>query len=199
MNINDVSAPEERPDDLLGAIFDRQRELMERYHGIEHANGLLQTEEVPVDLHCRFGQARIKDFAWRMTEEFTEATDAKDDRDHYLEELIDGLHFLVEGLIISGYQPKGRLEDHFAMAQVNSEVQPYHVIERFGCACNCLKNKPWKQSHMLTDTVKFYRHLEEAWFAFVALMKYEGLEAGDVYDLYFRKAAVNSFRQRSRY
>ena len=60
----------------LKAIFERQRELMEKYHDIELKSGLLQTEDCPVNLDDKRGQARIKDFSWRITEEIGEALDA---------------------------------------------------------------------------------------------------------------------------
>lgn len=198
MNIQDIAKVEDYPTDLLQAIFDKQKQLMEKYHHIESKNGLLQTPDVPVDLHCRFGQARIKDFAWRMTEEFTEATDAKHDREHYLEELIDGLHFLVELFILSDFHPGETLHQWFTNL-AGQTAEPYQVIERIGCACNTLKQKPWKSSHMLTDVAKFQSHLLEAWEAFVRLMITEGLTPEDVYDLYFRKSEVNTFRIRSNY
>jgi len=193
-----VASPEDYPEDLIGAIFARQRELMDKYHHIESKNGLLQTPDVPVDLHDRFGQARIKDMAWRMTEEFTEATDAREHREHYLEELIDALHFLVELFILSDFHPGGTLPQWFTNL-AGQTAEPYQVIERIGCACNTLKQKPWKSSHMLTDVAKFRSHLLEAWEAFVRLMITEGLTPEDVYDLYFRKSSVNAFRIRSNY
>ena len=53
MNINDVEDREVKfKGDKLEAIFNRQLELMEKYHKIEKANGLLQTEKVPVPLPC---------------------------------------------------------------------------------------------------------------------------------------------------
>ena len=194
MNIEDVAAPAERPEDLIGAIFDRQFELMKKYHGIEEANGMLQTPDMPVDLHCRFGQARLKDFAWRMTEEFTEATESRDHKEHYLEELIDGLHFMVELMILADHRAESWDPEPFA-----ANATPYAVIESVGCAMNCLKNKPWKQSQMLTDVGKFHGHLDAAWRRFAGLMQMSGLTLGDVYDLYFRKSEVNQFRQRSKY
>ena len=60
----------------LRAIFDRQKELMEKYHDIEFKSGLMQTEDCPVNLDDKRGQARIKDFSWRITEEVGEALDA---------------------------------------------------------------------------------------------------------------------------
>ena len=61
---------------LLKQIFDRQKELMDKYHYIEERSGLLQTADCPVNLDDRRGQARIKDFSWRVTEELGEALDA---------------------------------------------------------------------------------------------------------------------------
>ena len=37
----------------LKAIFERQRELMEKYHDIELKSGLLQTEDCPVNLDAK--------------------------------------------------------------------------------------------------------------------------------------------------
>ena len=55
------------------SIFNRQKELMAKYEGIEAKNGLLETPDVPVDIDSYKGQARLKNFAWRVTEELTEA------------------------------------------------------------------------------------------------------------------------------
>ena len=55
------------------------------------------------------GQARIKDFSWRITEEVGEALDAITNESgesallHFHEELVDGLHFLTEMTILTGY------------------------------------------------------------------------------------------------
>ena len=103
MNITHA-VEEEVIGDGLKAIFDRQKELMAKYHDIELRSGLMQTEDCPVKLDDKRGQARIKDFAWRVTEEVGEALDAyyQNDMVHFAEELIDGLHFLTELTILSG-------------------------------------------------------------------------------------------------
>ena len=46
---------------------------MAKYEHIEEANGMLETKDVPVDIDSRKGQARLKNFAWRFTEELAEA------------------------------------------------------------------------------------------------------------------------------
>ena len=116
VNIKDYPEVEVPEGDKLELLFARQRELMEKYEPIERANGLLQTSDVPVKLDSYQGQARLKDFAWRITEELGEAmnclkmkpwkqTPQVTDREHYLEELVDAAHFFFELLILSGFTP----------------------------------------------------------------------------------------------
>ena len=124
--------------DTLDKIFARQTELMDRYHPIEKANGLLQTEDVPVDLNDRFGQQRLKDFMERIIEELMEAA-------------------------------------------------------------NCLKNKPWKQTHMVTDEVHYKEELIDAFHFFIELLILSGIGPEELYDFYFAKSKVNEFRQESGY
>lgn len=198
MNITDVESPGEYPKNLLLGIFDHQRELMKKYHGIEHGNGLLQTQDVPVDIDCRFGQARLKDFAWRVTEELAEATGTSQIGDpHYKEELIDALHFLVELCILADNIPSTDMDLDSLIVQYG--VSEYTIIEQLGLAMNCLKNKPWKQTHMLTDVARFKLHLGKAFQALVSLLHFNGLNSYDIYDLYFKKNRVNHFRQDSKY
>lgn len=218
MNIN--HAVEEKVEgDLLKAIFDRQKSLMNKYHDIELRSGLLQTEDCPVNLDDKRGQARIKDFAWRVTEELGEALDAKTTKDHYQEELIDGLHFLTELTILAGKDydtilPVGtpeyhedRLEDlvvnaHELMLKMGSDRLDYWVsrfIENLGMMCNCLKNKPWKQSMMKTDHDAFYGRLTDVWCCYITLLVVSGMTAESIACTYLKKSQVNQFRQRSNY
>lgn len=129
MNVNDAEK-EQVVGDKLEAIFQRQKELMEKYHKIEKANGLLQTEFVPVNIDAAAGQARLKDFAWRITEELGEAmnclknkpwkqTQMETDRTHYEEEIIDAFHFFIELCILSGFDANSLTEMYLAKSQVN--------------------------------------------------------------------------------
>lgn len=139
MNIKDVETEVPvKGSDMLECIFARQLELMEKYQEIEKASGLLQTEMIPVDIHSKEGQARLKDFAWRVTEELGEAM-------------------------------------------------------------NTLKNKPWKQTHMVTDVNHYMEEISDAFHFFIELCVLSGLGPKELYDLYFRKSEVNRFRQGSKY
>lgn len=217
MNINHATM-EEVTGDKLQAIFTRQKSLMDKYHGIELKSGLMQTEDCPVNLDDKRGQARIKDFSWRVTEELGEALDAKATKDHYQEELIDGLHFLTELTILAGKDyhnllPEGtalyskdRLEDLVENAKEcisqNGDNLNYWVskfIENLGMMCNCLKNKPWKQSMMKTDRNAFYGRLAEVWVLYITLLVVSGMDADSIVTTYLKKSQVNKFRIRSAY
>lgn len=217
MNINHATV-EEFTGDKLQAIFTRQKSLMDKYHDIELRSGLLQTEDCPVNLDDKRGQARIKDFSWRVTEELGEALDAKATKDHYQEELIDGLHFLTELTILAGKDydtilPEGiptHREDHLEdlvenakeCISQNGDNLNYWVskfIENLGMMCNCLKNKPWKQSMMKTDRNAFYGRLAEVWVLYITLLVVSGMNADSIVTTYLKKSQVNIFRQRSNY
>lgn len=122
MNVKDfqLELPEGR--DLLMLIFEKQFELMTRYHEIE-ANNLgftfptVEKMGEGLDINNTRVQYRIKDFMWRITEELGEAANTLKnkpwknthmvvDETHYLEEIIDAVHFLVELLIMSGFTPE---------------------------------------------------------------------------------------------
>lgn len=217
MNIN--HAVEEKVEgDLLKAIFDRQKSLMGKYHDIELRSGLLQTEDCPVNLDDKRGQARIKDFSWRVTEELGEALDAKANKDHYQEELIDGLHFLTELTVLAGKDydtllPEGiptYREDYLEDLVENAKdlINDYegnltywvsHFIEQLAMMCNCLKNKPWKQSMMKTDQEAFYHRLTNVWVCYITILVVSGMNAQDIANVYLKKSQVNIFRQRSNY
>ena len=195
----------------LKAIFERQRELMVKYHDIELKSGLLQTEDCPVNLDDKRGQARIKDFSWRITEEIGEALDALENESgesallHFHEELIDGLHFLTEMTILTGYDitkdytlhdliEEGTHRDSYTLNDLVSDHGCY-----LGMMCNCLKNKPWKQTMMKTNKENFYNHLKLVWTNYMAILTSQDLTEEEITDIYLRKSQVNQFRQRSNY
>jgi len=221
MNINDVKDSDLRitGEDKLAQIFRRQLELMHKYHAIEKANGLLVTDEVPVNLHDALGQYRLKDFAWRITEELGEALEAirihPELVEHYNEEIADALHFLVEFTILSGMSPSDIMYDHpdrdkleylynLFFVPIQREYWKLvtsvgFVVEALSIACNCLKNKPWKTSQMMTDTEYFKAQVCGVWRSFINLCSNSGIDADDLVNLYFKKSEVNKFRQRTDY
>lgn len=115
MNILDVTDIEiEEGSDLLRTIFDRQAELISKYHEIEERRGALVIEpEQFGNIDHRFVQWRIKDLAYRTVEELSEATnclknkpwkqsEVDTDKAHFYEELADAFHFFIELCITAG-------------------------------------------------------------------------------------------------
>lgn len=209
--MNITHAVSEKVDcDGLVAIFNRQKELMEKYHDIEKRSGLLQTEDCPVNLDDKRGQARIKDFSWRIMEEVGEALDAYEDEAHFKEELIDGLHFLTELTILAGAKPEdviwekydGKTLLHTLYEQSRSTREIFDIIPDLvmdlGMMCNCLKNKPWKQTNMVTDKDEFYHKLRCVWADYFTILA-TCFNENEIVDVYLKKSQVNKFRQRSNY
>jgi hypothetical protein len=220
VNIKNFKSPEIGKGDRLEAIFKRQTELMKKYHVIEATSGLLQTYEVPVNLDDAKGQARIKDFAWRCTEELMEAMDAYRNKTHFGEEIADAFHFLVELTILAGYSNKDVVENFgpykgiyevggddldllYSVIHVENVDSTLKSVMDFlialGMTCHTLKNKPWVQTQRVTDKKEFKRRLLYSFLKFIRLCFVTEIDAQSLYDLYFRKSEVNKFRQRSRY
>lgn len=217
--------------DRLEIIFNLQYDLMGKYEKIEERNGLLQTDLFPVNLHDKRGQARLKDFAWRVSEELGEALEAfvlhPDIPEHYNEEVADALHFLTEFTLLSGLSstnlrqlidpllPKEYqipIDDKLSLLYffTGMEYKPFRdyneltwatgrVVEKLALACNCLKNKPWKQSQMKTDVGKFQLKVLDIWVAFIGLCITADIPEEELFNLYLGKHSVNNFRIRSNY
>lgn len=198
---------EEITGESLAAIFNRQAELMNKYHDIELRSGLLQTEDCPVNLDDKRGQARIKDFSWRITEEIGEALDALNNEGgesgllHFHEELIDGLHFLTEMTILTGIDTSIWTLDDFISRSIKQPLNELITafVQNLGMMCNCLKNKPWKQTMMKTNRENFYIHLFRVWEVYISILTSQGLDEEGITNIYFKKSQVNKFRQRSNY
>ena len=117
------------------------------------------------------------------------------------EELIDGLHFLTEMTILTGIDTSNWTLDNLLK---KSSRQPLtELVSRFiqvlGMMCNCLKNKPWKQTMMKTNRENFYNHLQQVWEVYISILASQGFTEEDITDIYFKKSQVNKFRQRSNY
>lgn len=224
MNVNDVEKPVEMVEDRLVEMFKKQHSLMDKYMEIEKRSGCLLTDRCPVDLNSAVGQSRIKDFFWRMTEEVGESLDALSHNNdvHSKEELADGLHFLIEATLLAGMDNKvlsffntsvspadcpenDRLQKSMLVLPVLDMYQPNvdravtDLIRHAGMTCNCLKNKPWKQSQMLTDLKALEAGFIYTWMAYINLCLTIMDGPHEIYEYYFRKNQVNQFRQRSNY
>lgn len=204
--------------DRLEEIFNQQLKLIQKFHEIEKQNGTLQTQDFPVNLHDRFGQARLKDMAWRFTEEISEALEVylnEGPREDLKEEFIDGLHFLTEFTINTGYLPsdivtgEDKLQGLVNQGKLLSSETYYdseqgtdltmdrlymHLMMNLGMTCNTLRNKPWKQKLTETNSRLFLERLTTVWCLYFAMMTEVGMTSGDIYEGYMSKHKKNQQR-----
>ncbi len=224
MNIDDVREIPTIKGDPLQMIFERQGALHDKYKDIEVRNkcGYYMFHNQVFYIDDPRSQYYVKDMVWRVTEELAEASEAflKRHYNHGCEEMADAFHFFIELCIVLGitpnrlvdmslYQdPKDRLETLFSRVPVSKKkevsvgqlsIHMWAVVESLGLACNCLKNKPWKQTQMETDTVAMFRYIKSALRYFIELCGYVGIGKDDLFKTYFKKSEVNKFRQRSNY
>lgn len=211
MNINhvedkDIDIPKSN---LLQAIFDHQEKLHKKYLPVEEKNGIgfAVVKDRPFSFDDRFWQYMLKDMSWRVVEELTEATEAHLDGnyEHYVEELIDALHFYTELMIVIDLGAKDVLYSYKDTTQLmvsmsREDVTPYSVIMLLGLSCNLLKNKPWKNTHLVTDVVRFRLNIVNGYRNLLRLICRSGIiNAEELYLIYAKKNTVNRFRIRSNY
>ena len=226
MNITHIDVPDdfEWPEDMLADIFDKQRELANRYAEIEgHSPWPVK------DIDERPAQVYLKDFAWRCVEELAEMAHAEQHsvtEEHGFEELGDALHFLTELCLICEYKSSDILPQVSSMAFeypmewiFNEAAAEGHVpldrfeaedrmkqretawlfVQELGWLCNHLKNKAWKQTDVPTDKVSFFAQLRIVWIKFAAVSISRGVMAKELYLLYYKKELVNRWRQETEY
>lgn len=75
----------------------------------------------------------------------------------------------------------------------------FSVVYHLNIARNFLKNKPWKQSQMMTDESAFQAELVEAFMALCSVWAFLGGDPELIFWLYFKKNRVNMFRIKSKY
>ena len=66
-------------------------------------------------------------------------------------------------------------------------------------ARNTLKNKPWKQTEMMTDLNQYEAAIANCTFAMFKFFAFSGFTAESIYTIYFKKNRVNQFRVESKY
>lgn len=98
---------------------------------------------------------------------------------------------------VLNYIPGGR--EYNREEVLNMRKSLWDITYTLNIARNCLKNKPWKQSGVMTNEILYQSLLVEA---FVYMMGYYarlGMSSSDIYYLYFKKNKVNQFRIQSKY
>lgn len=71
----------------------------------------------------------------------------------------------------------------------------YHLM----VSRNFLKNKPWKQTEVMTDESGYQSEIVVGFIMYLGYLKFCGFTAETLYKLFFKKHMVNRFRQKSMY
>lgn len=75
----------------------------------------------------------------------------------------------------------------------------WDVTYHLNIARNFLKNKPWKQSQMMTNEGAYQEEIVKAFILMMGLFLAMGISPENLYFLYFKKNRVNFFRIQSHY
>lgn len=75
----------------------------------------------------------------------------------------------------------------------------WEVTYHLNIARNFLKNKPWKQSQMMSDEIRFQEQVVLGFIKMMGLYLVMGVLSPNLYYIYFKKNRINLFRQRSKY
>lgn len=225
-NVTRVSVPEKEL--ILQYIFNRQQELLDKYKDIEKMPNIpvdLQTYEGQKwikDFLWRITEELCEacgysDLIWVKKKDPDGSA-----MELLREEVADSLHFIVETFLLMGWTAENILQRVTAGGKNPTSLDDmlvnvsfgqiihnhrdaqfrqlcFHVIYYLGLAGNCLKNKPWKQTEMITDVTMFEFNLLTSFMALLAIFKFLGMTDKGIFVVYMKKAAVNKFRQESKY
>lgn len=78
-------------------------------------------------------------------------------------------------------------------------VFQWNITKELMISRNCLKNKPWKQSGVLTDEQLYQEQLIKAFIGMIEYFVFMGLNESTLHYLYYKKNKVNKFRIKSNY
>lgn len=105
-------------------------------------------------------------------------------------------------LLIKGFNEKLMLGGRMYNINDYSLQYPYilwKITHHLNIARNFLKNKPWKQSQVMTQELKYQAELVKAFIYFCGYLSWLKMKSEDVFYIYFKKNHVNRFRQKSNY
>lgn len=75
----------------------------------------------------------------------------------------------------------------------------WDVAYHLNIARNFLKNKPWKQSQMMTDEIRFQSEIVKAFIKMMGAFSLIDIDSKNLFHIYFKKNQANAFRIRSNY
>lgn len=84
-------------------------------------------------------------------------------------------------------------------AKARLEIASWRVTYPLQLARNTLKNKPWKQTQVISDTKMFTFYMAKAFQNLLSLTRIAGIDEEALFAVYYKKNQINLFRVKSRY
>lgn len=81
----------------------------------------------------------------------------------------------------------------------NGKVMMFEVIYQLNIARNLLKNRPWKQTQVMTKEQPYQEALVKAFFLYLGYLAGQGFEQDSLLTLFFKKQKLNLWRQKTGY
>jgi hypothetical protein len=166
-------------------------------------------KEYDFSIDCAEDQMLFKDMLQiRCIEELTEATEAINDKDHFMEEVTDAINFFLSSYCMLDVNFDEFMDlDELLKDNINPDFITYEdcayyfylIIQDIGNLCNLLKNRPWAQSNYLVSMVDFNNRLHDLWDTFWKVIWWLGLSSKQVFELFERKYEVNKWRIKTGY
>lgn len=79
------------------------------------------------------------------------------------------------------------------------KIYLWDITYHLQIARNTLKNKPWKQTEMMTDFLQYEESMRKATVALFKFFYFAGFTKESLYIIYYKKNQVNQFRIKSKY
>lgn len=90
-------------------------------------------------------------------------------------------------------------------SEVNIQMLPFYkqmlwdITYHLNISRNFLKNKPWKQTEVMTQETKYQSELVQSFIIFIGYLGFMGCTPELIHYLYFKKNKINEFRIKSKY
>jgi len=203
-----------KPKHYFITVWGLQKGLVRDYAKIE------KLPAYPLNLDLKDSQTLLKDFISRAVEELAEAYEqitVHKDFQLFYEELADTLHFMVETMIFSGHLPDFVGPKMLDIIAENAVEKPgtakskdinftalaiwmWDVTYLLNLARNVFRNKPWKQTQVITKQPEYILLLRKAFSTFIyGMTNVVGLSKEEIFAEYYKKNQINRFRIKSKY
>jgi len=178
------------PDLSWPEIFEKQKQIKFLYE--PESLEMFRNFDIDTD------QEIFKKYCWRITEELMEALEDQNNENHFREELIDGMNFLIELYLLYGWDFE-EVNIRFKFEFIDPSQQILKIIYQLGITANLLKNRQWRKSQYLVDLYIFEPRFQKIWVEYLKLFFVVGVKEPGIRSLWSLKYQVNLFRINTNY